>query len=233
MRAFESAMVLVAHPDDADFMCGGTVARWTEGGCEVHYVVITDGSAGSNEPGATREQMREIRQREQRTAADALGVKSVTFLGELDGALEVTLDTRRKVCREVRRLRPEVLVAPDASVLWRGNYVNHSDHRAAGMLALAAVMPDSPTRLMFPELLDEGLEPYEVPNLWLSSADADTFVDITDTIDRKIEALAQHVSQKGEAAEPFVRERAQQLGEAAGSTYAEGFKTLRFADDEE
>jgi LmbE family N-acetylglucosaminyl deacetylase len=233
MRTFESAMVLVAHPDDADFMCGGTVARWTEGGCEVHYVVITDGSAGSNEPGVTREQMREIRQREQRAAADVLGVKGVTFLGELDGALEVTLDTRRKVCREVRRLRPEVLVAPDPSVLWRGNYVNHSDHKAAGTLALAAVMPDAPTRLMFPELLDEGLEPHEIPNLWLSSADPDEYVDITDTIDRKIEALAQHVSQAGEAAAPFVRERAAQLGEAAGNAYAEGFKALRFVDDED
>jgi LmbE family N-acetylglucosaminyl deacetylase len=233
MRMFASAMVLVAHPDDADFMCGGTVAKWTEAGCEVHYVVITDGSAGSNEPGATREQLREIRQREQRAAADALGVKSVTFLGVLDGALEVNLDTRRKVCREVRRLRPEVLVAPDPSVLWRRRYVNHSDHKAAGVLALAAVMPDAPTRLMFPELLDEGLEPYEVPNLWLSAADPDTFVDITDTIDRKIEALAQHVSQDGNEAAPFVQERAAELGKAAGSTYAEGFKALRFVDDEE
>ena len=121
MRTFESAMVLVAHPDDADFMCGGSVARWTEEGCEVHYVVVTDGSAGSNEPGVTREQMREIREREQRSAADVLGVKSVTFLGELDGTLEVNLETRRKVCREVRRLRPEVVVAPDPSLLWRGN----------------------------------------------------------------------------------------------------------------
>src|SRR5207237_4817552 len=200
MSTFASAMVLVAHPDDADFMCGGSVARWVEEGCEVHYVVVTDGSAGSNEPGVTREQMREIRAREQHAAAGVLGVKSVTFLGEIDGTLEVNLDTRRKVCREVRRLRPEVLVAPDPSLLWRARYVNHSDHKAAGTLALTAVMPDAPSRPMFPELLDEGLEPFEIPNLWLSSSEPDTYVDVTDTIERQIEALAQHVSQKGEEA---------------------------------
>jgi LmbE family N-acetylglucosaminyl deacetylase len=233
MPTFERAMVLVAHPDDADFMCGGSVARWTEEGCEVHYVVVTDGSAGSNEPGVTREQMREIREREQRAAADVLGVKSVTFLGELDGTLEVNLETRRKVCREVRRLRPEVVVAPDPSLLWRANYVNHSDHKAAGTLALTAVMPDAPSRPMFPELLDEGLEPFEIPNLWLSSSEADTFVDITDSIDRKIEALARHVSQEGEAAAPFVRERAEEIGQKAGCRYAEGFKALRLVDDDE
>jgi LmbE family N-acetylglucosaminyl deacetylase len=230
---FASAMVLVAHPDDADFMCAGTVAGWARDGCEVHYVLCTDGSAGSNEPGVTREQMREIRAREQRDAADVLGVKSVTILGELDGMLEVTLDTRRKVCREVRRLRPEVLVAPDPSRLWSSSgYINHSDHKAAGNLALSAVMPDAPSRPMFPELLDEGLEPFEIPNLWLSSEDVDTFVDITDTIDLKLLALSQHVSQEAEAASPWVRERARELGELAGFEYAEGFKAFSLRDDE-
>ncbi len=113
-------MVLFAHPDDAEFMCGGTVARWAREGTEVHYVVVTDGSAGSNEPGVTREGLRPIREREQRAAAEVLGVTSLTFLGELDGHLEVNLDTRRKVCREVRRLRPDVIVAPDPQRLWSG-----------------------------------------------------------------------------------------------------------------
>jgi len=230
--AFSSALVLFAHPDDAEFMCGGTIAAWTRDGCEVHYVVITDGSAGNNEPGTTREQMRPIREREQRAAADVLGVKSVTFLGEVDGMLEVTLDTRRKVTREVRRLRPEVIVAPDPSRLWSGNrYINHSDHRAAGMLALSAVMPDAPSRPMFQELEQEGIEPFEVQNLWLSSNEPDTYVDITDTIDIKIKALEQHVSQGGAEAEPWVRIRAQETGEQAGCRYAEAFKTFRFVDE--
>jgi LmbE family N-acetylglucosaminyl deacetylase len=232
VAAFDVAMVLVAHPDDADFMCGGTVARWVAEGSTVHYVLCTDGSAGSNVPGVTREEMRVTRAKEQRDAAEALGVASVTILGELDGMLEVTLETRKKVCREVRRLRPDVLVAPDPSRLWSGNgYINHSDHRAAGTLALTAIMPDAPSRPMFPELLEEGLEPFEVPNLWLSSDEGEELVDITDAIDRKLQALAQHVSQEAEAAAPWVREHARELGERAGVEYAECFRTFKLVQD--
>jgi LmbE family N-acetylglucosaminyl deacetylase len=227
-------VVLVAHPDDAEFMCGGTVAAWTRDGCEVHYVICTDGSAGSNDPGARREEVAPVREREQRAAAEVLGVASVTFLGELDGLLEVTAATRKKVTREVRRLRPEVLVAPDPARLWSGRgYINHWDHKQAGLLALTAVMPDAPTRVMFQELEDEGIEPYEIPNLWLSSNEPDTYVDITKTIDIKIQALAQHVSEEGEAAAPWVRERARLVGEEAGVEYAEAFKAFRFVDDDE
>ena len=232
--AFSTALVLFAHPDDAEFMAGGTIGKWTREGCEVHYVVITDGSAGSNQPGVTREALRPVREREQRAAAEVLGVRSVAFLGEVDGMLEVTLDVRRKVTREVRRIRPDVIVASDPSRLWFGSgYINHSDHKAAGLLALSAVMPDAPTRLMFPELLDDGFEPFEVPNLWLGSNEPDTYVDISDTIDLKVKALAEHVSQGGHESEPRVRERAQQTGEPAGHAFAEAFKTFRFVDDRE
>jgi LmbE family N-acetylglucosaminyl deacetylase len=234
MDPFSSALVLFAHPDDAEFMCGGTVAKWAGAGCEVHYVVCTDGSAGSNEPGARREAVAPIREREQRAAAAVLGVKSVTFLGEPDGLLEVNPATRKKVCREVRRLRPEVLVAPDPSRLWFADrYINHWDHKQAGMLALTAVMPDAPTRVMFQELEEEGLEPFSIANLWLGSNEPDTYVDITDTIDLKVQALAQHVSEEGEAAAPWVRERAREIGKEGGIEYAEAFKAFRFVDDEE
>ena len=235
-RTFSSALVLFAHPDDAEFMCGGTVAAWSAAGTQVHYVVITDGSAGSNEPGLTRTEIAVFREREQRAAAEVLGVRSVTFLGEIDGMLEVTLDTRRKVCREVRRLRPEVIVAPDPARLWFGaGYVNHWDHKQAGVLALTAVMPDAPTRPMFPELLEEGLQPYEVPNLWLVSDDADTYVDISETMDTKLAALGAHASQGVDAAEMRVRERAEATAAQAGTgvRYAEAFKAFRFVDDEE
>jgi LmbE family N-acetylglucosaminyl deacetylase len=230
---FRSALVLFAHPDDAEYMCGGTTARWAEEGTAVHYVCITDGSAGSNEPGVTRDMVRPIREREQRAAASVLGVRSVTFLGEIDGMIEVTFELRRKVAREVRRLRPDVIVAPDPSRLWFGNgYINHWDHKVAGTLALCAVMPDSPTRAQFPELLDEGFEPFEVPNLWLGANEPDTFVDISDTIDTKVAALAEHASEDGGEAEPWVRKRAEELGVDAGCAYAEGFKAFRFVDDE-
>ncbi len=234
MPPFASALVVFAHPDDAEFMCGGTVAAWTREGCEVHYVICTDGSAGSNEPGASREATAPVREREQRAAAAVLGVRGLTFLGEPDGMLEVNLDTRRKVCREVRRLRPEVIVAPDPSRLWSGNrYINHWDHKQAGVLALTAIMPDAPTRVMFDELEREGLEPYEVPNLWLATDEPDTFVDITDTMDVKIAALAEHASEEGDAAAPWVRERAAELGEQAGYAFAEAFKTFRLSDEDD
>lgn len=231
---FASALVIFAHPDDAEYMCGGTIAAWAKEGTEVHYCVITDGSAGSNEPGVVREELAVVREAEQRAAAEILGVKDLTFLGFVDGELEVNLDTRRAVTRVVRRVRPEVIVAPDPSRLWSGSgYINHWDHKQAGTLALCAVMPDAPSRPQFPELLDEGLEPFEIPNLWLGSEDADTYIDITPTIDTKLAALAAHQSQHAEASAPWVRERARKLGEEAGVEYAEAFKTFSFEDDEE
>jgi LmbE family N-acetylglucosaminyl deacetylase len=230
---FASALVIFAHPDDAEYMCGGTVASWAREGTDVHYCVITDGSAGSNEPGATREAMAIIREREQRAAAEVLGVKSLSFLGYRDGELEVTLDTRRAVTRVVRAIRPEVIIAPDPQRLWSGSgYINHSDHKAAGVLALTAVMPDAPTRLQFTELLDEGLEPFEIPNLWLSAEEPDTYVDIGKSIDIKLEALTRHESQHREESEKWVRERARELGTQAGVEYAEAFKTFSFQDEE-
>lgn len=229
---FASALVIFAHPDDGEFMCGGTVAAWTKEGTEVHYCVVTDGSAGSNEPGVTREQMVPIREREQRAAAEVLGVSSLAFLGFRDGELEVNLETRKAVCRVVRRVRPEVIVAPDPSRLWfRNEYINHWDHKQAGTLALCAVMPDAPSRPQFSELLDEGLEPFEVPNLWLSAEEPDTYVDISKTIDLKLESLRAHTSQGTDDAEDWVRERAREVGEQAGCEYAEGFHAFSFSED--
>jgi LmbE family N-acetylglucosaminyl deacetylase len=232
---FSTALVVFAHPDDAEFMCGGTIARWVRDGTVVHYVCCTDGSAGSNEPGATREGIREIRAMELQAAADVLGVASVSILGFVDGELEVTLDLRRAVTREVRRVRPDVIVAQDPSRIWRpGEYVNHPDHRAAGAAALAAVNPDAPTRLQFPELLDEGLEPFDVPNLWLGADDADTFVDVTETIDLKVKALLAHGSQFGAMdVEDVARRRAEEAGRRAGVPLAEGFRTFAFHTPDE
>jgi LmbE family N-acetylglucosaminyl deacetylase len=231
---FASALVIFAHPDDAEYMCGGTVALWASEGTAVHYCVVTDGSAGSNEPGVTREEMAIVREREQRAAAEVLGVASLSFLGYRDGELEVTLDTRRDVTRVVRRIRPDVIVAPDPSRLWSASgYINHWDHKQAGTLALSTVMPDAPSRPQFAELLDEGLEPFEIPNLWLAAEQPDTYVDITKTIDVKLAALAEHRSQHAEASAPWVRERARELGEQGGVEYAEAFKTFSFREDEE
>jgi LmbE family N-acetylglucosaminyl deacetylase len=190
---FERAMVIFAHPDDAEFGSAGTVAKWTRQGIEVAYVCVTDGSAGSNEPGVVREELASVREEEQRAACEVLGVEDLTFLGIRDGYVELTLDLRRALTRQVRRFRPDVLVAPDPMRLWDDSrsYINHSDHRTVGHACMAVVNPDSSTRPMFPELLDEGFEPHEIPYLWIAtfSGDSDTFVDVTETIEAKIEAL--------------------------------------------
>jgi LmbE family N-acetylglucosaminyl deacetylase len=157
----------------------------------------------------------------------------VSFLGFVDGELQVDLATRKAVTRVVRRVRPEVIVAPDPSQLWFGNrYINHWDHKQAGTLALCAVMPDAPSRPQFPELLDEGLEPFEVPNLWLASDDADTYVDISKTLETKLESLRAHESQGTGDALDWVRVRARELGEEGGVEYAEGFKTFDLRDED-
>jgi LmbE family N-acetylglucosaminyl deacetylase len=196
--AFERALLVFAHPDDAEFLCGGTIARWVQEGTEVAYVCATDGSAGWNGPDRSREEIAAIREEELREAADVLGVTEVSFLGYPDGALEPHLDLRKAVTREVRRTRPDVVVTFDPSKRWYGrSYINHPDHRAIGDAVLAVVVCDAPTRPQFPELLEEGLEPHEIPEVWLATdpADADTRVDISETLDLKIKAIRAHHSQ--------------------------------------
>jgi len=229
--------VVFAHPDDAEFGVAGTVAGWVRDGTEVSYVCVTDGSAGSNEPGVKREELRELRQAEQRAACRVLGVKDCVFLEFADGSVEPSLDVRRAITREVRRFRPDVLVAPDPTRYWdeERTYINHPDHRAVGQACMSVVNPDAPTRPQFPELLDEGLYPFEIPHLWIPSyeSEADTFVDISETIERKIEALRCHQSQIHDwPVDDWLRKRAKARGAAHGLEYAESFLTFRLKDDE-
>jgi LmbE family N-acetylglucosaminyl deacetylase len=234
---FARAMVVFAHPDDAEFGSAGTVAKWSAQGAEVAYVCVTDGSAGSNEPGVVREELAPIREEEQRAACDVLGVGECAFLGIPDGYVEVTLDLRRAITREVRRFRPDVLIAPDPQRYWdeTRSYINHTDHLAVGKACMAVVNPDSSTRPMFPELLDEGLEPFEIRYLWIPTyeGEADTFVDISETIERKIEALRCHKSQiHDEPVDEWIRKRAKERGAAQGLEYAESFRTFRLREDD-
>ena len=229
-------MVLFAHPDDAEFGTAGTVAKWVSDGTEVEYVCVTDGSAGSNEPGVRRQDLAATREAEQRAACDVLGVKRVTFLGWQDGMVEPTLELRKAIAREVRRFRPDVFLIPDPARLWdreRG-YVNHPDHKAVGIAGLAVVNPDASTRPQFPDLLDEGLEPYEIPFLWMPvwDEDADTFVDITDFIETKIRALRCHASQIHDwPVDDWIRQRAKERGAARGIAFAEAFRTFSLKED--
>jgi LmbE family N-acetylglucosaminyl deacetylase len=230
---FERALVVFAHPDDAEFLCGGTVARWTRDGTEVGYVCATDGSAGWNGPDLGRDEIARTREREMREAADVLGVASVGFLGYVDGSVQADMALRRDVCREVRRHRPDVLVAQDPSMLWSGrSYVNHPDHRAVGEAVLAVVACDAPTRPQFPELIEEGFEPFSVPRLWLATdaRESDMRVDIGETIDLKIKALKAHASQIENMGEFDADERMRRWAEAEAKRdefeYGEAFRVF-------
>lgn len=229
---FERALVAFAHPDDAEFMCGGTVALWARGGTEITYVCATDGSAGWNGPDLTREQIAARREEEMRAVAAMLGVHDVRFLGYPDGLLHASFDLRRDLTREVRRARPDVVVTFDPSALWVGrDYIQHPDHRAVGEAMLAVVACDAPTRPQFPELLDEGLEPFKIRRVWLATDDdeGDVVVDVGETLDMKIKALQAHASQMENMefdASARVREWSRQRAEREAFEYGERFRTF-------
>ncbi|HEX2850130.1 MAG TPA: PIG-L deacetylase family protein [Acidimicrobiales bacterium] len=192
----ERILIVTAHPDDVDFGAGGTVATWTDKGIEVSYCVVTDGDAGGFDPAIPRTDIPSIRRAEQEAAAKTLGVTDVVFLGYPDGRLTVTLELRRDIARVIRRVRPQRVVCQSPERNWDRIYASHPDHMAAGEATACAVYPDARNPFTFRELADEGLEAHVVPELWVMSAkDPDVFVDITDVIERKIEALLCHASQ--------------------------------------
>jgi LmbE family N-acetylglucosaminyl deacetylase len=191
-----------AHPDDQEFTVGGTLAKWARAGSHVVTVCITSGGAGSNEhtpPEMTREALVPIREEEQRQACRVLGIPDVVFLGFEDGMLQATLDLRRELTRVIRRFRPDAVVCGDPTVRYYGSmYMNHPDHRAASDAALDAVFPSAETRLIFPELLAEGLEPHKVRAVFIHGSDSpDTFIDISESLSAKLAALKEHRTQMG------------------------------------
>lgn len=194
----ERVLVVTAHPDDVDFGAAGTVAGWTGVGIEVCYCVCTSGETGGFDD-TPREQMTALRQQEQRAAAAAAGVSHVTFLGYSDGSLEPSLELRRDISREIRRVRPDRVIAHSPEIDWDRIVVSHPDHRAAGSATLAAVYPDARNPFAHRELLaDEGLEAWAVPEVWFLGAPTRLLnhaVDVTDTFDSKLEALQEHRSQ--------------------------------------
>jgi LmbE family N-acetylglucosaminyl deacetylase len=230
-------LVVVAHPDDIEFGIGGSVAVWTDAGHTVVYCIVTDGSAGSNDPNVTRESLVEQRRQEQISAAALVGVHDVRFLGYQDGMLQPTLDLRRDITRLIRELKPYRVVLMDPTTIMVKNeqfdYINHPDHRAAGEAALYAVFPSAETRPIFPELLAEGLEPHHVSELYISFAYEPTLaVDISPVIDHKIAALLEHKSQLEASVGDMVRGWDARAGADAGVAYAETYRVLRFIREE-
>jgi len=221
-------MVVVAHPDDAEFGCGGSVAKWVKEGKEVTYVILTNGDKGSGDRGMTSERLAKIREEEQLNAARTLGVERVRFLGYPDGELEDTREVRRAVTAEIRRWRPERLVIQNP-FRTLNLYASHRDHRIAGGVALDCVYPLARDHLSFPELLAQGLEPHKVREVYLMWwENPEVVVDITDTMDLKLKALACHASQMDDfaAVEARVRERAAEAGKPKGFAYAETFNRI-------
>src|SRR5215212_10211981 len=192
----EHILVVTAHPDDVDFGSGGSVACWTDAGIEVSYCVCTSGEAGGFDLTVPRPTMVDIREAEQRAAAKVVGVTDVTFLHHPDGRLASTFDLRRDVSRVIRRVRPQRVISQSPERNFQRVYASHPDHLAAGEATMAAVYPDARNPFAHPELLDEGFEPWAVGEMYLATATSpDVCIEITDTFERKLDALRCHASQ--------------------------------------
>ena len=196
LNGVERVLVVTAHPDDVDFGAAGTVATFTKAGIEVTYCIVTNGDAGGFDPSVPRSEIAGIRQAEQRAAAAEVGVTDVRFLGYPDGRLYVTHELRRDISRVIRQVRPQRVLTQSPERNYARIYASHPDHLATGEATLCAVYPDARNPFTHTELLaDEGLEEWAVPEVWLMSADADRWVDVTDMFETKMAALRQHVSQ--------------------------------------
>ncbi len=222
-------LVISAHPDDIEFGCAGSVARWVDEGAEVTYCIVTDGSTGTSDPELAGERLAGIRRDESLQAAKVVGVEDVIFLGYLDGYVEPTLDLRRDLARVFRRAQPQRIVVMDPMPLPGGWFVNHPDHRAVGQASLDITVTAGTTPGHFPELLGEGLAPWRgLRDIYVTGpGGGETAVDISSTVDRKIEALRAHVSQVGEwDVEPVIRAWTKENGSKHGYEYAELFHVL-------
>jgi LmbE family N-acetylglucosaminyl deacetylase len=226
-------LVVTAHPDDVDFGAAGTVASLVRGGSTVTYLVVTDGDAGGFDPALDRAEIPAIRRAEQRAAASLLGVAEVRFLGRRDGELVADAPLRREVARAIRELRPDLVITSSPERYYDRLPASHPDHLAAGEAALRAVYPDARNRFAFPELLEEGLEPHVVAEVWLMAhPEPDYPVDITELLECKLAAIAAHASQLPDPAGVAERVRAwtaaeaEQLGLGPGR-HAEAFRRVR------
>ncbi len=217
-------MVVTPHPDDAEFGVAGTVAHWTSGGKEVVYVVCTNGDKGTSDINMKPEELAKIREQEQLAAARLLGVREVIFLRHSDQSLEDTPEFRKEIVRLIRTYRPEVVVTANP---YR-RYVWHRDHRITGQVVLDAVFPYARDHLSYPDLMEEGLQPHKVKEIWFwaSGEDINYRLDITDTFGLKLDALHCHMSQVDEdflEREKWLRERAKNMTEGEDFQLAEAF----------
>lgn len=228
-------MVIVAHPDDADFGPAATAARWIDEGSSGWLVCITSGDAGADDWRMDPVELATVREAEQRAAADVVGYAGISFLHQPDGAVANDLALREQLTREIRTFRPDAVLCVDPeTVFYSDGGVNHVDHRTAGMAAVDAVYPAARNAMAFPWLARDGLEPWEVRRLYLFwSNRPDAWIDVTTTLDRKLAALRAHPSQlrHPETLEPRIRAWATEEGDAVGVEAAEAFRVVIIEDD--
>jgi LmbE family N-acetylglucosaminyl deacetylase len=227
-------LVVVAHPDDCELTCAGSVARWSREGDATYLVIASDGARGGKHVGADEAAMVRERRGEQEQAAQRLGMRDVIFLGFPDGELEDGPDLRRALVDVIRRLRPDVAVFMDPmTVIYRNSYVNHRDHRVLGIAMLDALYPQASNAFYFPEQIEAGLQPHKVPEFMLAQSEQPNFwVDVSETLDIRFDALRCHASQmrlwpeNGEAVIGQQRELASVLGVEHGARYVEEFRRV-------
>lgn len=232
------AMVIVAHPDDIEFSCAGTVARWVKEGAVVSYVLVTSGDVGIADLSISREDAMAIREKEQRAAADVIGVHEVVFFREPDGMVENTMVLRKRLVREIRRFKPETVIVTDPTLLWAGDgYINHPDHRAVGAAAVDAIFPAAGQPHLFQELRAEGLEAHKVRKVyamnWGEGGKETIFVNVSDTIGLKIAALKKHESQlKDWDPTEMVKNWSAEAAKGKEMDYAESYRVVTLESDE-
>jgi len=229
-----SALAVYAHPDDPEISAGGTLAGWADAGADVSLLITTRGDKGVQDPDADLDELARVRIDETAKAAALLGFAGHHHLDYSDGELPDDQELRGVITRYVRELRPEVVLCPDPTAVFFGDrYFNHYDHRVTGWATLDAVAPSAGNPHYFAEQLAEGLAVHEVKSVYLSGTlEPNVWIDITTTMERKIDGLFCHESQLEETGEwfrQFLRERAEEAGRAVGVTYAEGFRRLTFA----
>ena len=226
----ERALVIVSHPDDAEFGAAPTLAKLTSAGVRVDYVVTTDGSKGTEDPDVRPEDLAATRMAEQRAAADILGVREIVHLGYPDGYLTPSLDLRRDITRQIRRFRPDLIITQNPQRRLDHNpYVGHPDHLATGEATLASVYPAARDHLNFPELWrDEHLEPWKVRQVLLTGVEEpNLWVDVADTFEVGLRSILAHVSQVDpDDVSERMRERARTLGEPQGIGMAQAFLSI-------
>lgn len=231
-ESVKRALVIMAHPDDPDFTCGGTAAQMSRAGIEVTYLILTNGDKGNHNPEITRNQLIALRKIEQRAAAAVCGVMNVVFMGEEDGFLQSTRELRYRVTREIRRIRPQLIICTDPDRYFVGEgYINHPDHRNAGLVAIDAIFPAADNLMFFPELSDEGYMPHKISQLYVhGNSEANVKIDITAELETKIAAILCHKTQitEPEQAVPAWRERWGEKQEDGSVRYYESFKAMKF-----